>query len=54
MFQKITTFLVFIVCILYIFQKWNQAKLKRDIYDSLKVGAGLTNKKSSVFPFLFK
>ena len=54
MFQNITTILVFIVCILYIANRWNQAKLKRDSYDSLKIGAGLTNKKSSIFPFLFK
>jgi len=56
MLVTIVNILVIIVLALYIAKKWNEAKQKRDIYDSLRFGAGdnVNEKKSSIFPFLFK
>lgn len=56
MFQFITTLLVFIVCVLFISKRWNEAKIKRDVDWSLRPGAGIKigEKKPSVFPYLFK
>jgi len=56
MLATIVNILVIIVLALYIAKRLNEAKQKRDIHDSLRVDAGVnTNeKKSSIFPFLFK
>jgi hypothetical protein len=56
MLATIVNILFIIVLVLYIAKKWNEAKQKRDIHDSLRVGAGgnVNEKKSSIFPFLFK
>jgi hypothetical protein len=56
MLATIVNILFIIVLVLYIAKKWNEAKQKRDIHDSLRVSAGgnVNEKKSSIFPFLFK
>jgi hypothetical protein len=56
MFQFITTLLVFIVCVLFITKRWNEAKIKRDVDWCLRPGAGIVSgeKKPSIFPYLFK
>ena len=54
MLVTIVNILFIIVLVLYLSKKWNEAKQKRDIHDSLRVGAGVNEKKSSIFPFLFK
>ena len=52
MLATIVNILFIIVLVLYLAKKWNEAKQKRDIHDSLR--AGINEKKSSIFPFLFK
>jgi hypothetical protein len=56
MLVTIVNTLIIIALVLYLAKKWNEAKKKRDIHDSLRVGAGvnMNEKKSSIFPFLFK
>jgi hypothetical protein len=54
MLATIVNILFIIVLVLYLSKKWNEAKQKRDIHDSQRVGAGINEKKSSIFPFLFK
>ena len=56
MLATIVNILVIIALVLYLAKRWNEAKEKRDVHDSLKVGAGVrvNEKKSSIFPFLFK
>ena len=56
MLVTIVNILVIIVLVLYITKRWNEAKEKRDAHDSLRISTGVnTNeKKSSIFPFLFK
>jgi predicted transporter len=56
MLATIVNILVIIVLAIYIAKKWNEAREKRDVHDSLRVGAGvnINEKKSSIFPFLFK
>jgi len=41
---------------LYLVSRWNEAKLKRDVWESTRPAAGFIKnaKKSSAFPYLFK
>jgi hypothetical protein len=47
---------VTVAAVLYISKRWNEAKQKRDVYETLKPYAGIIRdeKKPSAFPFLFK
>lgn len=56
MLVTIVNILVIIALVLYLAKRWNEAKWKRDAHDSLKGGssANINEKKSSIFPFLFK
>jgi hypothetical protein len=56
MLATIANILFIVVLVLYLSKIWNEAKAKRDAHDSLRVGAGgnVNQKKSSIFPFLFK
>jgi len=56
MLLTIVNILIVIVLVLYIAKRWNEAKEKRDVHDSLKVDTNINidKKKSSIFPFLFK
>jgi hypothetical protein len=54
MLATIVNILFIIVLVLYLSKKWNEAKQKRNIHDSQRVGTGINEKKSSIFPFLFK
>jgi hypothetical protein len=56
MLVTIVNILFIIVLVLYLSKRWNEAKVKRDLHDSLNMGNGIqmNKKKSSVFPFLFK
>ena len=56
MLVTIVNILVIIVLVLYITKKWSEAKWKRNVHDSLRGGTGINNneKKSAIFPFLFK
>jgi hypothetical protein len=42
--------------LLYLNNKWNEAKVKRDVAESLAPGAGIVpnKKRPSAFPYLFK
>ena len=52
----IVNILFIIVLVLYLSKRWNEAQQKRDTHDSQRVGASgnVNEKKSSIFPFLFK
>jgi hypothetical protein len=52
MLVTIVNILVIIALVLYLAKRWNEAKEKRDIHDSLRTSDN--EKKSSIFPFLFK
>lgn len=54
--QTTALILIIIVCVLFISSKWKSAVIKRDVEDSLKLGAGsiLNEKKKSAFWYLFK
>jgi hypothetical protein len=56
LFNIVVSCLLAIAALLFIINKWQDAKLKRDVYESLhprpKVGA--QQKKLSAIPFLFK
>ena len=54
MLTTIANILFIVVLVLYLSKLWNEAKAKRDAHDSLKAGLKAYEKKSSVFPFLFK
>jgi hypothetical protein len=56
MLITIVNILVIIALVLYITAKWSEAKWKRNVHDSLRggTGIGMKEKKSSIFPFLFK
>lgn len=56
MLEDINQVLVTIVCVLYITRRWSEAKKERDVYESLRPGAGIStvDKKPSAFWFLFK
>jgi hypothetical protein len=54
MLATIANILFIIVLVLYLSKIWNEAKAKRDAHDSLRAGLKANEKKSSVFPFLFK
>jgi hypothetical protein len=54
MLVTIVNILVIVVLALYLAKRWNEAKEKRDIHDSLRTGVNMNEKKSSIFPFLFK
>jgi hypothetical protein len=54
MLVTIVNILVIIALVLYLSKRWNEAKQKRNIHDSLRTGMSINEKKSSIFPFLFK
>jgi hypothetical protein len=56
MLEVIVELLIAIVCVLYISRRWAEAKVKRDVEESLRPGAGVSTnpKKPSVFWYLFK
>jgi hypothetical protein len=54
MLATIVNILFIIVLVLYLSKIWNEAKAKRDAHDSLRAGVNANEKKSSIFPFLFK
>ena len=56
MMETFVLVLVCIVCILYISKRWSQARMKRDVEEMLKPGAGIeaARKKRSPFWYLFK
>lgn len=49
-------FIIVAAATLYLARRWNEAKLKRDVWDSTRPAAGIIKnaKKSSAFPYLFK
>jgi hypothetical protein len=56
MLVTILNILAIIVLVLYITKRWSEAKWKRNMHDSLRGGTGVNSneKKSAIFPFLFK
>jgi hypothetical protein len=54
MLATIVNILFIIVLVLYLSKIWNEAKVKRDAHDSLMAGLKASEKKSSIFRFLFK
>jgi hypothetical protein len=54
MLTTIANVLFIVVLVLYLSKIWNEAKQKRNIHDSLRTGMSINEKKSSIFPFLFK
>ena len=54
MLATIANNLFMIVLVLYLSKIWNEEKVQRDAHDSLRAGVNANEKKSSIFPFLFK
>ena len=56
MLVTIVNILAIIVLVLYLTKRWGEAKWKRNLHDSLRGGTGINSneKKSAIFPFLFK